>query len=81
MSGEPEIKEKFWKAAYRSDGQVEIESNDITVFDLWALASYMKMQADELYINKQAIERMKQSSGLTVAGQMPRKPGKVTPIR
>lgn len=54
---------KYLTVTYHSDGNVDIESNNMTVFDLWALSNFIKMRADELYINTQTVERMKKQSG------------------
>ena len=68
---------------YLSDGNIEIESNNVTVFDLWSMSAYLKMRADELYINVKVQQDTRDAAkrGLVTATQMPRQAGKVTPIR
>jgi hypothetical protein len=74
---------KFITVTYLSDGNVEVESNDMTVFDLWALSSYLKMRADEVYITTQTAQRMTEAAKkpmLVTSTQMPRKAGRVQPL-
>ena len=52
---------KFITVTYRSNGEVDVESNNMTVFDLWALSNYVKMRADEAYITQQTANRMKEA--------------------
>ncbi len=54
--------EKFFTVIYRSNGEVDVTSNLMTVFDLWSLASYIKMRADEMYITTQTANRMKEAN-------------------
>ncbi len=74
---------KYIRVTYLSDGNVDVESNDMTVFDLWSLSSYMKMRADEMYITVQTQERMQEAAKhpqIVTTGQMPRRAGKVQPL-
>ena len=75
---------KFITVTYLSDGNVEVESNDMTVFDLWALSSYLKMRADEQFITTQTQIRMTEAAKkpqLVTSTQLPRRAGRVQPIR
>ena len=75
---------KFIRVTYLSDGNVDVESNAMTVFDLWALSNYMKMRADEMYITVQTQQRVQEAAAhpqLVTTGQMPRRAGKVQPLR
>ncbi len=58
----PKLTEKFLQVIYRSDGNVDVSSNDMTVFDLWALAQFLRMRADEMYITTQTANRMKEAA-------------------
>jgi hypothetical protein len=74
---------KFITVTYLSDGNVEVESNDMTVFDLWALSSYLKMRADEQYITTQTQIRMTEAAKkpqLVTSTQLPRRAGRVQPL-
>ena len=76
--------EKYLTVTYRSNGEVDLESNNMTVFDLWALARFIELRADEIYITKQTELRMKEAanqSPLVTSTMMPRGPGKATPLR
>lgn len=74
----PKPDDKFFQVIYRSEGKVDIASNNMTVFDLWALSAYVKMRADEMYITTQTAERMKEaagkSPGIIPARTMPHEP-------
>ena len=76
--------EKFLKVIYRSNGEVDLESNLMTVFDLWALARFIELRGDEIYITTQTAQRMAMQAKegqLVRATQMPRQAGKVSPLR
>lgn len=76
--------EKYIQVTYHSDGKVDIESNAMTVFDLWALSRFIELRADEMYITTQTAERMKEANKhpqLVTSTMMPRGPGKVSPLR
>jgi len=67
---------KFYKVTYLSDGVVDVESNDMTAMDLWALSRYIELQADQIYLNVLAQERIKKAaeeanSTIVPAGEMP----------
>ena len=57
-----ESTEKFLKTTFHSKGQIDVESSNITVFDLWALSSYLKMRADEMYVGMQTQQKMQQAA-------------------
>lgn len=83
MSGQTEP-EKYIRVTYHSDGNIDIESNAMTVFDLWALSRFIELRADEMYITTQTAERMKEAAKhpqLVTSTMMPRSPGKVNPLR
>jgi hypothetical protein len=74
---------KFITVTYLSNGEVEVESDNMTVFDLWALSSYIKMRADEVYITTQTAQKMQAAAKkpmLVTSTQMPRKAGRVQPL-
>ena len=69
---------------YLSDGHIDVEMNGLTTFDLWSLASYIKMIADEKYIEVRAVAKYEEAAkhpGIVTTGQMPRKAGRVVPLR
>jgi hypothetical protein len=73
---------KFLTLTFLPDGNIDLEMNGLTTFDLWSLSNYIKMIADEKYIEVRAIANAKASaSGLVTTGQMPRKAGNVAPLR
>lgn len=76
-SKDQKVLTKYITVTYRSDGNVEVESNDMNVFDLWALSNYIKMRADEQYITVQTAQRTKDAAKnairpLQIATKMPR---------
>jgi len=73
----PKKDDKFLQVIYRSDGNVDMASNNMTVFDLWSLSSFLKMKADEMYITTQTAERMKATahgSPIEIARVAPQEP-------
>ena len=75
---------KYLTVTYLSDGNIDVESNDMTVFDLWAMSNYLKMRADEMYISVQTQKNVTEAAKrpqIVTTGQMPRKAGRVAPIR
>ena len=61
----PDPQGKYIQVIYRSDGNVDVASNNMTVFDLWALSQFLKMRADEMYITTQTQNRMKEQMGVS----------------
>jgi hypothetical protein len=63
-TGQPtsEAQTKYITVTYLSDGTVSVESNGITVFDLWSLSNYLKMRADEMYVSVQTKSRMEEAA-------------------
>ena len=63
---------KFLKMTFHSDGKIDLESNAITVFDLWAVSNYLKMRGDEMYVQMQTQAKMAeaaaQNPGMHLAG-------------
>jgi hypothetical protein len=75
---------KFLTLTYLSDGNIDLEMNGLTTFDLWSLSNYIKMVADEKYIEVRSVTKISEAAKhpqIVTTGQMPRKAGRVTPIR
>ncbi len=62
MNDESDTKQKFLKMTFHSDGRLDLESNNVTVFDLWAVSSYLKMRGDELYVSMQTQLKMQDAA-------------------
>lgn len=81
---EPEAPKRFVTVTYLSDGQLDVQMNGMTSFDLWAMSNYLKMLADEQYINVRTqtkmAESLRKSNQLVTSTQMPRKAGKPQPL-
>lgn len=65
----PKPDDKFFQVIYHSEGQVDVASNNMTVFDLWGLSNYIKMRADELYITTQSAQRVKDAAAASQKSQ------------
>jgi hypothetical protein len=75
---------KYLTLTYLSDGNIDLEMNGLTTFDLWSLSNYIKMVADEKYIEVRAVTKISdaaKSPQIVTTGQMPRGPGRVAPLR
>lgn len=82
MTRKNETTEKYISVTYHSDGKVDIQSNAMTVFDLWALSRFLDLRADEMYITTQTAERMKeanQTPRLVTPDMMPGGVGRIVP--
>jgi hypothetical protein len=42
--------EKWLKVTYRFDGSFVLYSESVTAFDLWAIAHFLQLRGDELYV-------------------------------